>query len=181
MNSEVSMNLVTPGTLVKVKVGCRVIEAVVLESLEHGWKVRSKASGKEFETMRIIEVVNTVEAPQAGTIEAAESELVEEVHTEESPTAEVETAAEPQVEETAAAPAKRHSLIDAAAEILKGSGEAMNTRDMVKAAIERGLWTPTNCKTPEQSLYGAIFREIKVTKQPRFRKSAKKGAFEYAL
>ena len=50
---------------------------------------------------------------------------------------------------------------------------------MVKAAIERGLWTPTNCKTPEQSLYGAIFREIKVSAAPRFRKSATRGAFEY--
>lgn len=169
MNSEINTNLVVAGTQVKVKVGCRIIEAVVLETLEHGWRVKSNASGKEFETTRIIEVVNTVEAVQAGMIEAVESELVDE-----SPMAETETAAEP-------APAKKRSLINAAAEILKESGEAMNTRDMVKQAIERGLWQPTACKTPEQSLYGAIFREIKVAEQPRFCKSAKKGAFEYAL
>ena len=167
MNSEINTNLVVAGTQVKVKVGCRIIEAVVLETLEHGWRVKSNASGKEFETTRIIEVINTVEAVQTGTIEAVESEQVDE-----SPMAETETAA---------APAKRRSLIDAAAEILKESGEAMNTRDMVKQAIERGLWQPTACKTPEQSLYGAIFREIKVAEQPRFCKSAKKGAFEYAL
>ena len=86
---------------------------------------------------------------------------------------------------TEAAPAeatprvKKRSLIEAAAEILKESAEPMNTRSMVQAAIERGLWTPTNCKTPEQSLYGAIFREIKVSEMPRFRKSATRGAFEY--
>lgn len=74
---------------------------------------------------------------------------------------------------------KKRSLIEAAAEILKESAEPMNTRSMVQAAIERGLWTPTNCKTPEQSLYGAIFREIKVSATPRFRKSATRGAFEY--
>lgn len=51
----------------------------------------------------------------------------------------------------------------------------------IRKAMCAGARTPTNCKTPEQSLYGAIFREIKVTEQPRFRKSAKKGAFEYAL
>ena len=74
---------------------------------------------------------------------------------------------------------KKRSLIEAAAEILKESAEPMNTRSMVQAAIERGLWTPTNCKTPEQSLYGAIFREIKVSATPRFRKSDTRGAFEY--
>ncbi len=74
---------------------------------------------------------------------------------------------------------RKRSLIEAAAKILKESAEPMNTRSMVQAAIERGLWTPTNCKTPEQSLYGAIFREIKVSATPRFRKSATQGAFEY--
>jgi len=75
---------------------------------------------------------------------------------------------------------RKVSLLDAAIEVLKADGRAMNTREMVKLAIERGLWIPTACKTPEQSLYGAIFREIKEAEPARIRKSEKKGAFEFA-
>jgi hypothetical protein len=73
---------------------------------------------------------------------------------------------------------KKLSLIDAAFAVLSNAGEPLNTREMVKLAIEAGLWTPTSCKTPEQTLYGSIFREIKVKELPRFSKSAtRKGAF----
>jgi len=70
------------------------------------------------------------------------------------------------------------SLLDAAAEVLRLNDTAMNTREMVRQAIERGLWIQTKCRTPEQSLYGAIFQEIKSGKSPRFRKSDRRGAFE---
>lgn len=76
-----------------------------------------------------------------------------------------------------AASPKRISLMDAAVAVLKESGEPMNTREMVKAAIERGYWTPTVCKTPEQTLYGNIFREIKTKEHPRIVKSDVKGKF----
>ena len=76
-----------------------------------------------------------------------------------------------------AKPTKRMSLMDAAVAVLKESGEPMNTREMVKAAAEKGYWTPTACKTPEQTLYGSIFREIKTKAQPRIVKSATKGKF----
>jgi hypothetical protein len=73
---------------------------------------------------------------------------------------------------------KKFSLIDAAFAVLSNAGEPLNTREMVKLATEAGLWTPTSCKTPEQTLYGSIFREIKVKEFPRFSKSAtRKGAF----
>ena len=76
-----------------------------------------------------------------------------------------------------AKPTKRMSLMDAAVAVLKESGEPMNTREMVKAAAEKGYWTPTACKTPEQTLYGSIFREIKTKAQPRIVKSEVKGKF----
>ena len=75
------------------------------------------------------------------------------------PTVSIEPVAPPPAPE--AAPTKRMSLMDAAVAVLKDSGEPMNTREMVKAAAEKGYWTPTACKTPEQTLYGSIFREIK--------------------
>ena len=74
-------------------------------------------------------------------------------------------------------PTKKMSLMDAAVAVLKESGEPMNTREMVKAATEKGYWTPTACKTPEQTLYGSIFREIKTKAQPRIVKSDIKGKF----
>ena len=79
-----------------------------------------------------------------------------------------------------AAPEKKRSLLDAAVEVLKQSGEPMNTREMVKAATDSGLWIPTDCKTPEQTLYGSIFREMKTKENPRIIKSTVKGKFEYA-
>ena len=52
--------------------------------------------------------------------------------------------------------------------------------EIIAKAVEMGLWTPTGAKTPEQTLYSGIFREIKTTEEPRFRKSAtRKGSFEH--
>ena len=41
-----------------------------------------------------------------------------------------------------------------------------------------GLWIPTKAKTPEQSLYGGLYLEMKNSAHPRVRKSAEKGRFE---
>ena len=79
-----------------------------------------------------------------------------------------------------AKPRKKLSLLNAAIEVLKAEGRPLNTRELVKLAKDRGLWTPTGCRTPEQSLYGAFFLEIKNAKKPRIRKSAERGKFELA-
>ena len=76
-----------------------------------------------------------------------------------------------------AAPTKKMSLMDAAVAVLKDSGEPMNTREIVKMATEKGYWTPTACRTPEQTLYGSIFREIKTKEEPRIVRSDVKGKF----
>ncbi len=77
---------------------------------------------------------------------------------------------------------KRLSLLDAAIEVLRRhpAGTALNTRDMVREATAQRLWIPTACRTPEQTLYGAIFREIKTKEQPRIVKSDVKGKFQIA-
>lgn len=54
----------------------------------------------------------------------------------------------------------------------------MNTREMVKAATDSGLWIPTDCKTPEQTLYGSIFREIASKEVPRIVKAEVRGKFK---
>ena len=53
------------------------------------------------------------------------------------------------------------SLLKAAAAVLKETEEAMNTKQMVEQAKQKGLWTPGAGKTPEQTLYSAILREMK--------------------
>ena len=65
--------------------------------------------------------------------------------------------------------------------MLAASREPMNCKEIVAKAIEKGLWIPTEAKTPEQTLYSGIFREIKTAAEPRFKKSeTRKGSFEYA-
>ena len=76
---------------------------------------------------------------------------------------------------------RKMSLMDAAVAVLKENGAPMNTREMVKAAAEKGYWTPTASKTPEQTHYGRIFREIKTKEQPRIVRSDVKGKFIIAV
>ena len=64
--------------------------------------------------------------------------------------------------------------------MLRQEEKPLNTRDLVKLAVERGLWTPTGCKTPEQSLYGAFFLEIRNAAEPCVKKSDERGKFELA-
>ena len=57
---------------------------------------------------------------------------------------------------------KPTSLLDAAAHLLSlGTGDPMRCKDIVDLAINRNLWTPGNGKTPANSLYASILREIK--------------------
>ena len=60
------------------------------------------------------------------------------------------------------APVPKLSLIKAAIAVLTETEEAMNTKSIIEAAKAKGLWTPGEGKTPEQTLYSAIVREIKV-------------------
>jgi len=60
----------------------------------------------------------------------------------------------------ATAPAKGLSLLSAAIEVLKESDEPLNCRQMVEAVKAKGLWKPGAGKTPEQTLYSSIKREI---------------------
>lgn len=97
----------------------------------------------------------------------------------EAPATEEQASGEP-VGADGPKPRRKLSLLNAAIEVLRAEGRPLNTRDLVKLAMERGLWTPTGCRTPEQSLYGAIFLEIKNSETPRVRKSAERGKFELA-
>jgi len=154
------------GSKVILKVGRNAVEVEILKAMADGdaYWVKSIASGKEFMMPSA-----RIKVPTVSIEPVAEPVPVED----EAPNPAPECTTAPKKE-------KKLSLMDAAVEVLKQSGEPMNTREMVKAATDSGLWIPTDCKTPEQTLYGSIFREMKIKENPRIVKSSVKGKFEYA-
>ena len=147
------------GDTVLLKVGRNEAKVKILKPIAGGnaFMVKSLSSGKEF-----IVPGSRLNVPTVSIEPVAPTPIDPEDAPKPAPVA---------------APTKKMSLMDAAVAVLKESGEPMNTREMVKAAAEKGYWTPTACKTPEQTLYGSIFREIKTKANPRIVKSDVKGKF----
>ena len=144
-----------------VKVGKNEVEVEIINQDENGYEVRGK-SGKTFRVKKVLR-----------TIPARKEE------DQEPPAGQVEQPVGKDEQNTTDCPRKKMSLINAAIEVLKEVGEPMGTKELVEACIERGLWIPTGCKTPEQTLYGSFFREIKIAEHPRIVK-ASKGKFAIA-
>ena len=163
---------ITVGASVIVKVGRNEVEVTVTEITAHGWKVRSQSTGREFEVRRIERVValRTDEIPATETEPDAPAEAKAE-----------DDAPNPAPESERERPAKKLSLLNAAAQVLAETRAPMNCKEIIAKAVEMGLWTPTGAKTPEQTLYSGIFREMKSGTESRFKKSeTRKGSFEYA-
>lgn len=90
------------------------------------------------------------------------------------------TAAKNAAKNDTKADAKGLSLLAAAIEVLKASDEPLNCRRMVEEAKARCLWKPGSGKTPEQTLYSSIKREIAAKGDAsRFAVSPLKGHFEF--
>ncbi|GIX04938.1 MAG: hypothetical protein KatS3mg114_0807 [Planctomycetaceae bacterium] len=69
------------------------------------------------------------------------------------------------------------SQLDAAVKVLTESGEPMTTKAMIEAMAAKGYWTSPAGKTPAQTLYAAITREITAKgTEARFQK-ADRGLF----
>ena len=172
---------ITVGTKVIVKVGRNEVEVTVTEVTATGWKVKSQTTGREFEVRRIERIVTEpVEVTEAAAPEVAEPETATPAEPETGD--ENDNAVNPAPESgSGPRPEKKLSLLNAAAQVLAANRTPMNCKEMIAKAVEMGLWTPTGAKTPEQTLYSGIFREIKSTEEPRFKKSeSRKGSFEYA-
>ena len=166
---------ITVGTIAIVKIGRNEVEVTVTEVTATGWKVKSQSTGREFEVRRIERIVTE----PAEETEAAEPETAAPAEPE---TEEEDNAVNPAPESgSGPRPEKKLSLLNAAAQVLATCRTPMNCKEMIAKAVEMGLWTPTGAKTPEQTLYSGIFREIKTGDEPRFKKSeTRKGSFEYA-
>ncbi|MBO5680543.1 MAG: winged helix-turn-helix domain-containing protein [Lentisphaeria bacterium] len=160
------------GEIANAKVGRNLVEVEILEGGEGFFRVKSVSSGREFNTSRLEKINNNHQMeeaimPEDNITTNAEAETNAEVDTP-NPAPECATAKKE----------KKVSLLDLAAKILADTGEALNCKELVAKAKETG-WVSTG-KTPEQTLYSGIFREIKEKGEAsRFKKSVtRKGSFE---
>jgi hypothetical protein len=67
--------------------------------------------------------------------------------------------------------AKKLSALDAAAKVLAESDVPMTCKELIQAMATAGLWSSPKGRTPENTLYSAVMREVNVKKEEaRFRK-----------
>ena len=75
--------------------------------------------------------------------------------------------------------AKKLSALDAAALVLRESGQPMNCQELIAQMAAKGYWTSPKGKTPASTLYAALAREAKLKgKESRFQKTGP-GRFAY--
>lgn len=79
-----------------------------------------------------------------------------------------------------AAQPRKLSCLDAAAKVLGETGQAMTCPELIATMAAKGYWTSPAGKTPAQTLYAAILREIATKgKDARFTKT-ERGKFARA-
>ena len=153
------------------KVGRNLVEVRVKAKTETGWTVTTR-TGRTL-------AVRSLEAVPGAAVGIASAATPKAAAKAAKAAAKAAPKAAPKTE-AAAVPKKGLSLLNAAATVLERSGEAMPVRAMIEEAKASGLWTPTGGKTPEQTLYSAIIREIKDKgESSRFRKDGR-GRFSFA-
>ena len=161
MNSEFKA-----GDRAYTKVGRNLVEVRVKAKTDTGWTVTTR-TGRTL-NVRSLEAVPGAAAGIASPAAPKAAAKATKASAKATPKAE------------AAVPKKGLSLLNAAATVLERSGEAMPVRAMIEEAKSSGLWTPGGGKTPEQTLYSAIIREIKDKGgASRFRKDGR-GRFSFA-
>ena len=76
-------------------------------------------------------------------------------------------------------PDKKLSQIKAAIEVLRRAAEPMTCKQMIETMQAKGLWASPGGKTPSQTLYASILRDIAKGKDARFVKTDR-GMFTLA-
>ena len=153
-----------------VKVGRNLVEVRVNGRAEGGWNVTSR-TGKAM-------TAKTLLTADGETLAAQESEATATAKTPKAAPAKAKAA--PAAPSPKAVPQKGLSLLNAAAAVLERSDAPMAVKGMIEEAKAQGLWTPRGGKTPEQTLYSAIIREIRDKgSESRFRKDGR-GLFAFA-
>lgn len=70
------------------------------------------------------------------------------------------------------------SQLDAAAKVLREKRKALSTQELIAEMAEKGYWKSPAGKTPHNTLYSAILREMGDKKKSRFKKDSP-GKFSY--
>ena len=152
-----------------VKVGRNLVEVRVNGRAEGGWNVTSR-TGKAM-------TAKTLLTADGETLAAHEAEADAPA---KAKSAGAKAKAAPAAPSPKAVPQKGLSLLNAAAAVLERSDAPMAVKGMIEEAKAQGLWTPRGGKTPEQTLYSAIIREIRDKgSESRFRKDGR-GLFAFA-
>ena len=156
-----SKSAIRAGDRAFVKVGRNLVEVRVDGKADGGWSVTSR-TGKSM-------TVKTLLTAEGETLEAHEADTPARA-----------AKAKPAAPSPKAVPQKGLGLLSAAAAVLERSDAPMSVKAMIEAAKSEGLWTPGGGKTPEQTLYSAIIREIRDKgNASRFRKEGR-GLFAFA-
>ena len=152
-----------------VKVGRNLVEVRVNGKADGGWNVTSR-TGKAMTAKTLLTADGeTLAAGEAGAAATAKAK-----------SAGAKAKAAPAAPSPKAVPQKGLSLLNAAAAVLERSDAPMAVKGMIEGAKAQGLWTPRGGKTPEQTLYSAIIREIRDKgSESRFRKDGR-GLFAFA-
>jgi hypothetical protein len=75
--------------------------------------------------------------------------------------------------------AKKYSALDAAALVLRATGQPMSCPELIAQMAAKGYWTTAKGKTPSSTLYAAMMREAQQKgKESRFVKTGP-GRFAY--
>ena len=68
----------------------------------------------------------------------------------------------PAVAKAAKAAPSKSSALDAAARVLRESGQPMSCSELIEQMAAKGYWSSPKGKTPSSTLYAAIAREVKL-------------------
>lgn len=167
-----SKSAIRAGDRAFVKVGRNLVEVRVDGKAEGGWNVTSR-TGKTM-------TVKTLLTAEGETLAAHEADAPAPAKATKPAPARDAAKAKPAAISPKAVPRKGLGLLSAAAAVLERSDAPMSVKAMIEAAKSEGLWTPGAGKTPEQTLYSAIIREIRDRGgQSRFRKEGR-GLFAFA-
>ena len=155
------------------KVGRNLVEVRVKGKAENGWTVVTR-SGKTLNVKNLEAHPGEAAASEGKPAKATDAKPAKAAAPKPSAPKEKATAGKGD------APRKGLSLLSAAAAVLEKSDEPLSVKAIIAKAKESGLWTPGSGKTPEQTLYSAIIREMRDKGDTaRFRKEGR-GLFASA-
>lgn len=165
-----SKSAIRAGDRAFAKVGRNLVEVRVNEKTDGGWRVTTR-TGKPL-------TVKTLLTAEGEPLAAAESTAA--ASTTPAPATATATPKAPSAAPSPrAVPTKGLSLVCAAAVVLERSNAPLSVKAMIDAAKAQGFWTPRAGKTPEQTLYSAVIREIRDRgAASRFRKEGR-GLFAF--